>query len=342
MLEYLSKRIAMAVITLFVIMLVSYVLLRLAPGDPTKTTIIGESAAAQGISSEKNVLAQNKSLREKLHLDKPIHVGFLLWIEGIFLHGDFGESASVDKGRPVVNIILERLPVTVTLQFFAILITYSISIIIGINSAVTSWKKLDKGITFLLLLLYSVPTFWLALLLQACICEGGKIEIFPIRGLSSEMTWGLSTWEILFNSAKHYILPVFCLSYAGFAGLSRYAKASMMEVIRQDYIRTATAKGLSEHVIIFKHAFRNALITLITLFAEILPGLVAGSIIIEFVFGVPGMGYLSMMALNSRDIPVLMALFGFGGALTLAGIIIADLLYVAADPRISFEKRQSS
>lgn len=332
----------MAAVTLFVILIVSYVLLRLAPGDPTKTTIIGESAAAQGISTDKNVLAQNKALREKLNLDKPIYVGFCLWLKGIFLHGDFGESASVDKGRPVFKIILERLPITVTLNFFAILVTYTLSIIIGINSAVTSRKTLDKGLTFFLLLLYSIPTFWIALLLQACICEGGKIEIFPIRGLSSETTWGLGTWEILFNNAKHYVLPVFCLSYAGFAGLSRYARASMLEVIRQDYIRTATAKGLPEHVVIFKHAFRNALITLITLFAEILPGLVAGSIIIEFVFGVPGMGYLSMMALNSRDIPVLMALFGFGGALTLAGIIIADLMYVAADPRISFEKRQSS
>ncbi len=332
----------MAAVTLFVILLVSYVLLRLAPGDPTKTTIIGESSAAQGISSDKNVLAQNKALREKLHLDKPVYVGFCLWLEGIFLHGDFGESASVDKGRPVVGIILERLPITVTLNFFAIMITYTLAIMIGINSAVTSRKTLDKGLTFLLLLLYSIPTFWFALLLQAGICEGGKIGIFPIRGLASETTWGLSTWEIIFSNAKHYVLPVFCLSYAGFAGLSRYARASMMEVIRQDYIRTATAKGLPEHIVIFKHAFRNALITLITLFAEILPGLVAGSIIIEFVFGVPGMGYLSMMALNSRDIPVLMALFGFGGALTLAGIIMADLMYVAADPRISFEKRQSS
>jgi len=339
MLEYLSKRIGMAVVTLFVIMLVSYLLLRLAPGDPTKTTIIGENAATQGISSEKNILAQNKSLREKLHLDKPVYVGFYLWMEGIFLHGDFGESASVDKGRPVVGIILERLPITISLNFFAILLTYLLSIPIGIHSAVTSRKNLDKGITFSLLFLYSLPTFWIALLLQACICEGGKWPIFPIRGLSAETTWGHSTWFILLDTSKHFVLPVFCLCYTNFAGLSRYARASMIEVIRQDYIRTARAKGLSEQAVILKHAFRNALITLITLFADLLPWLVAGSIIIEFVFGVPGMGYLSMMALNSRDIPVLMALFGFGGALTLAGIIISDLLYVAVDPRISFDKR---
>ncbi len=340
MLEYLLKRILLAIVTLFVIMVVSYVLLRLAPGDPTKTTIIGEGAASQGISSDKNVLAQNKSLREKLYLDKPIYVGFFLWLKGIVLHGDFGESASVDKGRPVVSIILERLPVTVTLQFFSILITYVFSIIIGIHSAVTSRKNLDKGLTFLLLFLYSIPAFWTPLLLQSTICEGGKLlPIFPLKGISPSNTWGMSTWEVMFDSAKYYVMPIFCLTYASFAGLSRYARASMLEVIRKDYIRTATAKGLSEHVIIFKHAFRNALITLVTLFAEILPGLVSGAIIIEFIFGIPGMGSLSMMALNSRDIPLLMTLFTFGGALTLGGILIADLLYVAVDPRISFESK---
>ena len=336
--EYLIKRLLMAAVTLFVIMLVSYSLVRLAPGDPAKNTIIGESAAAQGISSEKNILAQNKSLREKLYLDKPILVGFSYWLKGIIFHGDFGESASVDKGRPVTRLILERLPVTVSLNFFAILVTYLLAIPIGIHSAVTSRKNLDKGFTFFLLFLYSIPTFWIELLLQACICNGGLWPLFPLKGIYPENTWGLGTWSIIYDTSKHFILPVFCLSYAGFAGLSRYARASMIEVIRQDYIRSARAKGLPEHVVILKHAFRNALITLITLFAELLPGLVAGSIIIEYVFSIPGMGSLSMMALNSRDIPVLMALFGFGGILTLAGIIIADLLYVAADPRISLDK----
>jgi peptide/nickel transport system permease protein len=336
--EYLIKRLLMAAVTLFVILLVSYFLVRLAPGDPTKNTIIGESAAAQGISSEKNILAQNKSLREKLYLDKPILVGFSFWLRGIIFHGDFGESASVDKGRPVTRLILERLPVTVSLNFFAILFTYLLAIPIGIHSAITSRKNLDRGFTFFLLFLYSIPTFWIALLLQACICQGGLWPLFPLKGIYPENTWGLGTWSIIYDTARHYVLPVFCLSYAGFAGLSRYARASMIEVVRQDYIRSARAKGLPEHIVILKHAFRNALITLITLFAELLPGLVAGSIIIEYVFSIPGMGSLSMMALNSRDIPVLMALFGFGGILTLAGIIIADLMYVAADPRISFDK----
>ena len=168
--------------------------------------------------------------------------------------------------------------------------------------------------------------------------EGGTFAIFPIKGIEASSTWGLGTWQIMFDTAMHYVLPVFCLSYAGFAGLSRYARAGMLDVIRQDYIRTARAKGLSEHTVIFKHAFRNAVLTLITLFAGLIPGLIAGSIILEYIFNIPGMGTLSMMALSSRDIPLLMALFAIGSALTLGGILAADLLYVMVDPRIRLEK----
>ena len=149
----------------------------------------------------------------------------------------------------------------------------------------------------------------------------------------------MSTWTILGKTALHYILPVFCLSYAGFAGLTRFTRSGMLEVIHQDYIRTARAKGASETSVILHHAFRNALIIMITLFAGLLPSLVGGSILVEYVFNIPGMGSLSMLALSSRDIPLLMALFAFGGVLTLLGILLADILYVIADPRINFESR---
>ena len=141
------------------------------------------------------------------------------------------------------------------------------------------------------------------------------------------------------KTALHYILPVFCLSYAGFAGLARFTRSGMLEVIHQDYIRTARAKGASETSVILHHAFRNAMIIMITLFAGLLPSLVGGSILVEYVFNIPGMGSLSMLALSSRDIPLLMALFAFGGVLTLLGSLRADILYVIADPRINFESR---
>lgn len=329
----------MAMITLFVIMLVSYVLLRIAPGDPTKSTFLGEGGGegSAGLSADKGAFVKNSALAKKLYLDKPVLVGFSYWMKNAILHGDFGDSASVDKGRPVTALIMERLPVTLSLNICAIFVIYLFSIPIGIHSAVSKNVVLDQSITFLLFFLYSLMSFWVALLLQATLCEGGSFPIFPLKGLVPAVTWGKSTWTILWETVMHYVIPVFCLSYAGFAGLSRYARAGMLDVIKQDYIRTARAKGLSEYSVLMKHALRNAMILLITLFAGLLPGLIAGSIIIEFIFNIPGMGTLSMMALSSRDIPLMMALFGFGGFLTLSGILLADFLYLLVDPRISFE-----
>lgn len=323
------------------IALTSYLLLRAAPGDPTRSSIFDDGGGAgQGLSADKGALAQNKSMREKLHLDEPAALGFLYWIGDIVLRGDLGTSAAVDKGRPVVSLIMEKLPVTVTLNFWAILITYLLAVPIGIFSAVYPESRADKAMSLWLFLLYSLPVFWVALLLQVTFCAGGWLPLFPLKGIAPENTWGAGTWEIFWQTARHYALPVLCLSYAGLAGLSRFARAGMIEVINQDYIRTARAKGASEFSVIFKHALRNGMITLLTLFGELLPGLVGGSIIVEYVFSIPGMGSLSMTALSSRDIPLLMALFTFGGALTLGGMLISDLLYAAADPRINFAAKK--
>jgi len=338
--RYLLKRLSLAALTLLAILLVSYALVRLAPGDPTRSSMLGEGgASAKGLSAEKGELAENMSMKRKLHLDKPILVGFGLWLEGIFLHADFGSSVSVDKGRPVLDVIMERLPVTVRLNLMAIFLTYILAIPIGLQTAMRPDSKFDRLSAFLLFLLYSLPPMWMALLLQVSLCKGGWAPLFPLKGLQPETLPGMSTWEILSMTSMHYVLPVLCLSYTGFAGLARFTRAGMLEVVRQDYIRTARAKGLPESSVILNHGFRNALIIMITLFAGILPSLVGGSIIIEYVFSIPGMGSLSMMALSSRDIPLLMSLFAFGGGLTLLGILIADFLYVLADPRISFESR---
>jgi len=197
----------------------------------------------------------------------------------------------------------------------------------------------DKTTTLFLFFLYSLPVLWVALMLQAAFCVGGMIPYFPLKGLTPDIGPGMSSWRILWETSLHYVLPVFCLSYASFAGIARFTRAGMLDVIRQEYIRTARAKGLPEKEVIYVHAFRNALIIMITLFAGILPGLVSGSILIEYIFNIPGMGALSMLALSSRDIPLMMALFAFSGFLTLGGILLSDILYVLADPRIGFESR---
>ncbi|MDD3119574.1 MAG: ABC transporter permease, partial [Victivallales bacterium] len=240
----------------------------------------------------------------------------------------------------VTELIMERLPVTLRLNLLAIAITYLLAIPLGIYSAIRPDTKSDRLITIFLFFLYSLPVFWVALMLQAGVCVGGYWPIFPLKGIAPVDITGLSTPQIVLNEIMCYVLPVTCLSYAGFAGLSRYTRSGMIEVIGQDYIRTARAKGVPELLVIFKHALRNAMIILVTLFAGLLPGLVAGSIIVEYVFSIPGMGDLSMLALSSRDYPLLMALFGFGGALTLAGIMLSDVLYVAVDPRITFAQKR--
>ena len=338
MVAYLIKRLILAAFTLLTILLVSYVLLRLAPGDPTKSSLFGSDSAGTAVNAEEGGLRQNRSMREALNLDKPILVGFGLWLRDVVLHGDFGVSASVDPGRPVTDLILERLPVTVTLNFWAVVLTYLLAIPIGVYAAVYAGSWFDQLSAFLLFVLYSLPVMWVGLLLQALLCEGGRWELFPLKGVVPANLDELSTWQLQFEIIRHYTLPVFCLAYGGFAGLSRYARSGMLDVIHSDFIRTARAKGLPEPLVIWRHAFRNGLITLITLFGGLLPSLVAGSVIVEYIFNISGMGSLSLLALSSRDYPLQMALFAFAGMLTLTGIFISDMLYLAADPRIKLSR----
>ena len=335
MLYYLGKRLLLALFTLLAILLVSYCLLRLAPGDPTRSSVLG--GEERGISSERGGLMRNESLRKKLALDEPLPVGFSLWLWGVVRHGDFGESAAVDPGRPVTELIAERLPVTLMLNLSAVLLTYLLAIPTGVLSAVREGGWFDRISNIALFTLYSLPVMWVGLLLQAWLCEGGRFPFFALKAAVGD-TGEWSIWRYQYELFRAYALPVLCLAYGGMAGLARYCRGSMLEVIDSDFVRTARAKGVPEHRVIWEHAFRNALITLITLFGGLLPGLVAGSVLVEYIFNIPGMGTLSLLSLASRDYPLQMALFFFAGVLTLLGILLADLLYAVADARIRLNK----
>ncbi|MDD3153433.1 MAG: ABC transporter permease [Victivallaceae bacterium] len=337
MIRYLLQRILLGGATFLATLLVSYVLLRLAPGDPTRSTLLDASGSAANVSSDKGGFAVNEALRKELHLDKPLAVGFAYWFGNVLFHGDFGRSATVDPGRPVTVLIAERLPVTLSLNLYAILLAYAVAIPMGVFSAAKQGGWFDRSFEFLAFALYSLPVIWVGLLLQSWLCEGGRWPILPLKGIPAGTPLEVGIYEALWFSAKHYVLPILCLTYGSFAGLSRYMRNSMLENLSSEYIRTARAKGVPENLVVWRHAFRNSLITLITLFAGILPSLVAGSVIVEHIFNIPGMGTLSLLALSSRDYPLAMALFAFAGALTLSGILLADLLYLWADPRISFD-----
>ena len=337
MISYIIKRLLLAVITLTIILLVSYIMLRLAPGDPTRSDML--TGTGETVNSQSGFLTQNNSLREKLNLDKPVLTGFILWLGNILRNGDFGESATVEPGRKVTDIIAERAWFTIKLNLWAIFITYLLSIPIGVFSAARAGTLFARSCETVLFILYSLPVMWVGLLLQAWLCEGGKFPIFPLSAMPPDPeTLHLSIWEYQWQQLRHTVLPVICLTYAGFAGLSRYTRGSVLQNIHSDYIRSARAKGLSENRILWKHAFGNALITMVTLFSGILPSLIAGSVIVEYIFNLPGMGTLSLQALSSRDYPLQMALFTFAGTLTLTGILLADLLYIAVDPRIRLTK----
>lgn len=256
---------------------------------------------------------------------------------GVF-YGDLGKSVE----RPSVTVaqrLWDALPVTLLLNFISILVIYLASIPIGIYSATHQNTMLDRSSTVMLFMLYSLPSFWVAILLLKgmVVLKNAGLPYLPIQGLLPTGSEDLPTLQYLYEGTKHLILPVLALSYASLAGLSRFMRVGMIDIIRSDYIRTARAKGCGEGRVIFKHALRNSLIPVVTLVAGLLPSMIGGSIIIEQIFGINGMGNLAYTAMLTRDYTILMATLTFGSFLTLAGILISDILYVIIDPRISFE-----
>ena len=263
-------------------------------------------------------------------LDKPIHVQYWSWLKKIS-HGNLGISFSSDH-RPVTAKIMERLPITIMIEFLSLLIIIAIAIPLGVLSAVHQNSLFDKIAGVFVFIGFAIPTFWLALLLM--IFFGIQLGWLPISGLRSLNYEYLTPWAQFVDLTKHLILPLFISSFGGLAGLSRYMRANMLEVIRQDYIMTARAKGMSERDVIYKHALRNALLPAITILGLSIPGLIGGSVIFETIFAIPGMGQLFYMVVMARDYPTVMGILLIGAILTLLGNLIADVAYALADPRI--------
>jgi len=248
----------------------------------------------------------------------------------------FGRSA-VKTREPVSQKIWSALVVSFPLMLMAELIIYLVAVPLGILCAVRRGTLTDRLITLGLFLLYSIPGFVAGMLFLIFLCYGDFLKVFPSLGLHSEGAehWGFFAY--LADYLWHAALPVVCLSLFSLAGLAMYSRTAMLDVLGQDYIRTARAKGLSEGKVIFKHALRNALIPILTLFATFLPALLGGSVLVEYLFGIPGMGRLSWECIEQKDFPTLMALIYIDALVVMFSILLTDILYVAADPRISFE-----
>lgn len=322
LLAYLGKRILVMIPTFLGITLISFFVMHLAPGEPM---------AIQADFNPKMTPEVRERLRAQYGLDRPLPVQYVLWLKGL-LTLDLGTSFSADR-RPVWDKIRERLPVTLLVNCLSIALIIAVSIPLGVASAVRPGGLFDRASTVLVFVFYAAPAFWVALLLM--LLFGVILGLLPISGLHSLMEYDrMSAFEKVLDWARHLVLPVLVSALGGLAGLSRYMRSAMLEVLRQDFITTARAKGLPERVVVYRHALRNALLPLITILGLSLPGLIGGSVIFESLFAIPGIGQLMWTSVMARDYPVLMGNLVIVAVLTLLGNLLADVGYALADPRI--------
>jgi peptide/nickel transport system permease protein len=252
---------------------------------------------------------------------------------GNLLRFDLGTSHQYK--RPVIELIGERLPVTVTLALLSIVITYLLAIPLGIFSATRPGTSIDRTVSTGLFLLYSMPSFFVGTVLLRGFTSGAW-TFFPTSGFSSDGAKAWNTWDRLGDTLWHITLPLVTLSYAGLAALSRYTRSGMLDVLRADYVRTARAKGLAERDVVLYHAARNGMMPVVTLLAGFLPALVGGSVVVEYIFNLQGMGLLTIEAITNRDYNIVVGETLIVAVLTQIGILLSDLLYAALDPRISY------
>jgi peptide/nickel transport system permease protein len=327
MILYAARRLVLAIPLLLGITFISFVIIHLAPGDPTDVLVGDQRTDAQNVQ---------KILREAYGLDKPLHVQYWNWLSRL-VRLDFGRSFSPD-GRPVLAKIGERLPVTLLLNVVEMLIIVALAVPIGVLSATRQYSVFDKVTTVFVFVGFATPDFWLALLLM--ILFGVQLGWLPISGLRS-LNWEyLSFWGQQIDFLAHLVVPIVVATFGGLAGFSRYMRQSMLEVVRQDYIQTARAKGLVEGAVIGKHALRNAMLPIVTILGLSLPGLIGGSVIVESIFAIPGMGQLMVQAVFERDYPVIMGNLVIVAVITLVANLLADLSYGLVDPRIRVGRRR--
>lgn len=327
MLTYLVRRLLLGALTLFCVTIIVYGLIRNIPGTPL--TIMENMDPSKTIRG-----ADLEIMKRAFKLDLPWHIAYFHWLYDLIFAWDLGDS--IRYRIPVSDVIGERLGRTLLLSGTSLLLTYLISVPIGLYSTVRSNRLDERTTSVVLYVLYSLPTYVAALGLLYFFYVYLKNTPWQLEpGMVSDHYGELSPWEKTVDIAKHMILPLICFTYGSFAYFSRFVKANMEEAIRQDYIRTARAKGVGPVGVVVKHAFRNTLIPFVTLLGLTLPGILSGSIIIELIFNWPGMGRLFIESLTIRDYPVIMALTLMFSVLTLLGQLLADLLYSVVDPRVT-------
>lgn len=335
MFQYLLRRLLMMIPTILGITVLSFVIINLAPGGPIEQKIQQIRFAGGMGSGDYGVSEQViESLKEQYGFDKPVHIRYMIWLKNI-LTLDFGESFSYQE--PVTSVIASKFPVSLQFGVVSLILTYLVSIPLGIWKAVRDGTRFDAASSFGLILSYSIPPLILGILLRVFLAGGQFVDWFPLGDLYSDNYFDLSVWGKILDRIHHFILPLLCYMIGNFAVLTFLMKNSLLEEVKLDYIRTARAKGLSERAVIYKHALRNALIPIVTGLGSFLGLFFAGSIIIEQIFNLDGMGLLGYKSALDRDYNVLMGLIFFQAVLALVGRLISDLTYMVIDPRIDFQ-----
>lgn len=329
--------------TLVGIMMISFGVIKMAPGDPAAMRYGSAGEAASGLRERKGVQQAEAEFRKRWLLDEPLYRQFGAFVKRLVT----GDLRYLRNSQQIWKDLGEKLVVSMKLNLIVFFLIYLLAIPTGIYSAAFPRSWLDRSLTLGLFVLYSLPNFWVAELLRIALCDPEATWRFPVEGLHDDKferltgVWKyfeeLHSWERFKDYVWHVTLPIVCLTYGGLAYISRQMRAGMLEVIKQDYIRTARAKGCSQWRTILVHALRNGLFPIITLLASLLPFLVGGSVIIEFVFNIPGMGLYAYENVLAREYDVVMATLMLSAAMTLLGLLLSDILYVLVDPRVSFE-----
>jgi microcin C transport system permease protein len=328
--------------TLLGVTLVTFAIINLAPGSPVEQKIqqmkfggmghessSGSSGKSSGVSEE--VLL---ALKKQYGFDKPVHIRYFIWLKNLS-HLDFGESFTYEE--PVLKVIASKFPVSLQFGVVSLLMSYCVCIVLGVAKAVKHGSTFDYVSSFLLIALYSIPGFMLAILLIVYFAGGSFYDWFPIGEIYSDNYYTLTFAGKIFDRLHHFVLPLICYMIGSFTVLTMLMKNSLLDEIKKDYIRTARAKGVPEKMIYLKHALRNALIPIVTGIGGFLSVFFAGSLLIESIFQLDGMGLLGYKSILQRDYNVIMGLIFIESVLLLFGNLLSDLAYVAVDPRIDFE-----
>jgi peptide/nickel transport system permease protein len=328
--RYILKRLLQAIPLLLGIATITFFIVHLAPGDPMDMYL--EPRFRRQMDPE-----AIEMIRQKYGLDQPVHVQYLKWL-GNLATGDLGESFRYR--RPVMSLIGERVPYTLQLAVLALLFDALFGIALGVLSAVKQYTLVDKSVTVGSLILYSIPGFWLALMLVLVFSV--HLGWFPTSQTRS-LDYDLLSWSAkVLDRLWHLVLPVFVLGVASAAGTARYMRNRLLEVLSEEYVLAARARGLRERTVILKHALRNAMIPILTIYGLALPFLLGGAVLIEKVFAWPGMGLLAVEAVNGRDYPVILATSMIAAVLVILGNLLADVTYALVDPRVSYATRRPS